>query len=318
MIPEKNMMTKTHKIRLIDTLEMEKRLAQYLLGRRMPDHYLYLDRGGQNWLTLEASPDFAVARKLTDLLKESISLLAGWLADHHLLSIGVGSGIKEKIILEQLPNEFRRQYTCVDVNDGYLEMAAALTQKLDIETLCIVGLFEQLGQIVGCCEHPLTLALLGNNFCNYRPDELLHTVHANLGPDDLFLFDCALLTGQADAVTAAYTSELNKVFNMAPLLNKGINPQNCLFELTLITERLDDMELCRTSKHITILQDCDITVGTSPVTFKRNDQIQMGFTYKYTAAQVLRLLEKNGFTALQTQLDNEQNNMIVLAQTRGR
>jgi uncharacterized SAM-dependent methyltransferase len=174
---------------------------------------------------------------------------------------------------------------------------------------------EDLKEIMNFCSRPLVLALLGNNFCNYHPEELLQLIKNNLGSDDLFLFDCALLT-KTKEITDAYNSGLNESFNLGPLIKIGLPAEKCFFELTLIDEEILGMDLCRTKKQIIFNDDCEVFFGTNKIQFKRNDKLKMGFTFKYRSRQLFHLLKLSGFEIIKTYFDELQGNVIILSQVK--
>lgn len=310
------MASTVRKIYLVGISEFERRFARDLYNKQMPDYFLYVGDCGENWLKLQQSDAFAVSHKLTGLLKANINDLSNSLDNHNLLSIGVGSGEKEAVILEKLSKSSPCQYVCVDINDAFLNMAADIIQKLHIETVCVLAMLEQLTQIKAYCRSPLVLALLGNNFCNYHPIKLLELIYKNLGHGDLFLFDSALLSEDKANTTDAYNCELNRIFNMAPLFTKGLSPQDCSFELKLIKERIKNMELYRTKKQIIIHKDCRFEIGSTQINFNRDDKIQMGFTFKYKPEQIFELLKICNFKVIKSYFDSEKENMLVLAQIK--
>lgn len=310
------MIPKLRKIRLMDSREMERRFVRHLDTQQTPDHYLYLGDCGRSWLRFETANELAVSHKLTDLLRDHISLLAESIEEHHLLSVGIGNGVKEALILEHLTQSSPRQYVCVDINEIRLERAVRMTQKLNIETLCVVAMFHQLSQVRKFCNGPVVLAMLGDNFCNYDPTELLPSIDAALTRDDLFLFDCALFTPETPTMIDACNCRLKKIDHIAPLANRGIGRQNYEFELKLIKQHIGDMDIYRTDKQVTFRNECRIACDCGQIDFKPDDTIQMGFTFSYEAPQILELLDRSGFDILQTHFDREHENLLVLAKRK--
>ena len=92
------------KIELITESMLETLLYDNLIERRMPDFFLYTgDDGAKNWLKLDDSREFPIARHLTALLRESISSILPFISPNScVLSVGTGNGEKERILLEGL------------------------------------------------------------------------------------------------------------------------------------------------------------------------------------------------------------------------
>jgi uncharacterized SAM-dependent methyltransferase len=310
------------KIELITRDELESRFWECLNERQMPDHFLYLDSyGARNWLTLDRSAEFTVAAGLSVLLEQSLDSIAGHVPGRlDVFSIGVGSGEKERMLLQALLPRCRPSYYAVDVSSQMVDEALYAAADLDIDKTGIVAFLEDLPSLKEFWHRPVLLCLLGNNFCNYEPDCLLKTVAGQLEPGDLFLFDCHLLpqsspakgSGQAQ-VERTYRSPLNVHFNIDPLVRRGLKWGNCTFHLELLPAETDRGKVYRTSKRLEILKDSVIADGHHEVLLAAGETIRLGFTYKYTAAQVEEYLKRHGFQVVERYLSPDGNNLLALA-----
>ena len=89
-------------VTLVTEQDLERRLREHLLGGLLPDAYLYVGRGAGNWRAGH-STGFRVASSLTQLLRQNADSLAPLLPKGlELLSLGVGEGLKERILLEAM------------------------------------------------------------------------------------------------------------------------------------------------------------------------------------------------------------------------
>ncbi|WP_269850102.1 L-histidine N(alpha)-methyltransferase [Methanosarcina horonobensis] len=140
--------------------------------------------------------------------------------------------------------------------------------------------------------------------------------------ETFFFFDASLLPepGPGEdaqsvrkSVLGTYASRENALFNMYPLLQYGMAPEDFDFELLLshVDSRIG--ALCRTRKSLNILKDTEITIGSETVSFREGDVIRMGFTYKYTYDQITALLDINRFDILRAFLSKDGENAIFLA-----
>lgn len=294
--------------------------------------------GAKNWLTLDRSSTFPVARGLKTLLEENIDPLVKFIPSNmNLVSVGVGNGEKEQVLLKGLirknsaesPASARRhllRYYPIDVNGQFVEMALENVRDLPLEKMGIVGLIEDLPLLKKYLHPPLLFCILGNTFCNYEPDSILNLVCENLESGDLFLFDAHILPSSDDeealwsakrSIVGAYASRENALFNMYPLLQHGMVPEDFDFELLLSSvESKVAGQLYRTKKTLYILKDTSFEVGSRAVAFKEGDSIRMGFTYKYTFDQLKTYLEARGFEILKAILNREGTNTIILAKKK--
>ena len=130
------------KIELVTKKELEIQFCECLIRREMPDEFLYLvDTGSKNWLALDESAEFTVAKTLTDLLRQSIDNVAAHIpGKFDLVSIGVGSGHKERIIMETLIRRgLSPRYYPVDISSELVDAALNIVSDMDIEKVGIVG-----------------------------------------------------------------------------------------------------------------------------------------------------------------------------------
>ena len=305
-----------HKIELVTSEDLEARLQQCLEQRQMPDYFLYLgDSGVRNWLKLSSSQEFPIASHLTDLLRQSLPSIAQHLSSgFDMVSIGVGRGEKERMLLEALVERGTPSYFPVDISSQMVDEALNTVADIDVNKTGVVAFMEDLEQLRQFWNPPVLLCLLGNNFCNYDPDYLLETVYRQLEGDDLLLFDCHLLPARLgrEQVEQAYRSQLNVRFNIDPLVQRGLDPYSCLFYLDLLPVKTSLGTVYRTRKRIQILKDTTISCVPNKVSLSAGDTINLGFTYKYTRPQVEGYLQKHGFEQLELFLSTDGCNLLVL------
>lgn len=316
---------------------MEERLCENLRNHKLPDYLLYTGTGGaKNWLKLNRSETFCVSRRLRDLLEENIASIVRFIPScMSLVSVGVGSGEKEKILLEEMikKNLAERppsgkvpiRYYPVDINSQLVDLALEKVRDLPVEKKGIVGFIEDISLFKEHWRLPVLFCVLGNTFCNYEPEFFLQLVYENLEQGDLFFFDASLLPGAGSgeeshaakrSVLGTYASRENALFNMYPLLQYGMDPEDFDFELLLSHVDSKIGTLYRTKKSLNILKDTEISIGSENLSFREGDVIRMGFTYKYTYDQVTALLEINKFDILRAFLSKDGENAIFLAKKR--
>lgn len=314
------------KIELLTQKDLEMQFRECLIRREMPDEFLYLgDTGSKNWFTLEESTEFTVASSLTDLLRQNIDSVAAHISSKFdVVSIGVGSGKKERIIIETLIRRgLSPKYYPVDVSSQMVEAALSMVTDMNVEKVGLVGRLEQLALLRAHWQPPVILCLLGNNFCNYEPDALLPSVYDQLEADDLFLFDCHLFPTDREQqklaqelVESTYHCPPNVAFNISPLVQRGLAPENCEFQLNLTKVRGRGENTFRTIKLIRILKDTTIQCETGSIELAAGEIIRMGFTYLYTEKQVREHLKQNGFTEVEIFLSDNADNMLMLTKKR--
>lgn len=331
-IPEKE-----EKIMASTEKSMEERLCENLRNHELPDYLLYMGTGGaKNWLKLNRSETFPISRRLKDLLEENIASIVRFIPScMSVVSIGVGSGDKEKILLEELikknlaekpaSEKVSIRYYPVDINSQLVDIALENVRDLPVEKKGIVGFIEEIPIFKGHWRLPVLFCVLGNTFCNYEPEFFFRLVYENLEQGDLFFFDASILPESCSgeeahsvrrSVLGTYASRENALFNMYPLLHYGMDPEDFDFELSLSNVDSKIGTLCRTRKSLNILKDTEVIIGSETVSFREGDVISMGFTYKYTFDQITALLEINRFDILMAFRSKDGENAIFLAKKR--
>lgn len=334
---EKEEKENVEKIRTTSEEEIEKKLYESLKQHELPDYLLYTGAyGAKSWLKLDESETFPVARQLKVLLEKNIASIVRFIpTGMSLVSVGVGNGDKEKILLEELikknldekpaSGRVSIRYYPIDISNQFVDIALEKVSGLPVEKKGIVGFIEEMPLLKRYWRLPVLFCILGNTFCNYDPEFILKLVYENLEQGDLFLFDADLLPTRRPgeeaksvrkSVLGTYASRENALFNMYPLLQYGMDPEDFDFELLLghVGSRIGDVY--RTRKSLNILKDAEINIGQETIGFREGDIIRMGFTYKYTFEQITAFLDICGFDVLSSFLNEDRSNAIILAKKR--
>ncbi len=327
----------TEKIKIISEEDIQKRLYESLKRHEIPDYLLYTGTGGaRNWLNLDGSEAFPVARQLKVLLEKNIASIVRFIpTGMSLVSVGVGNGDKERLLLEELikknlaeksvSEKVAIRYYPIDINSQFVDIALEKVRDLPVEKKGIVGFIEEMPLLKKHWRLPVLFCILGNTFCNYEPEFILKLVYENLEQGDLFFVDANLLPTQGSgeraqsarkSILGTYASRENALFNMYPLLQYGMDPDYFDFELLLGEVNSSIGAVYRTRKSLNILKDAEIKIGPDIINFKEGDIIRMGFTYKYTYDKIIAFLNICGFDVLNSFLSEDKANTIILAKKR--
>jgi uncharacterized SAM-dependent methyltransferase len=314
------------KIEFINKEVLEEKFYECLKEKRMPDCFLYLGEAGvKRWISLDRSEKFPVAAQLTELLRDNRqSIVSHMTPGMNIVSIGVGSGEKERILLEELARRDRPTYYPVDVSSQMVDTAMETVHDLPVEKVGLVGFFEDMPVLKRCWHSPVMLCMLGNSFCNYEPDEILASMQDNLHDKDLFLFDCHLFPPSEDeeaarmSIEGIYRSEKNARFNMGPLLERGMAPGAFEFQLDLLPTETSFGYIYKTHKKLCVCKDGVIQCGPGAINLKAGDTIQLGFTYKYKRKQIEDLLKQQKFDLLKVFLSDDHSNLLALVRKKSK
>jgi uncharacterized SAM-dependent methyltransferase len=304
---------------------LERRLRLHLERRELPDAFLYTGpHGAANWLALESNRRFPVASTLTSLMRERAGAVAERVRPcRDVVSIGAGDARKERLLLLELMRFSRPVCHVVDISRAMVDQALRNLAPLGLDTRGVVAFCENLDVLSPAWRRPVLFCLLGNNFCNYHPADLLPLLGANLGPADWFLLDGSLLPGNVEEVgpwqrevEEIYNSPENIHFNIAPLVLRGADGEGCRFELRLTTVDTPWGQTYRTQKRIHVTKPTTVRCGTEIVALRAGDTVEMGFTYKYRLPQLVACLETYGFDLVESWSDPVDGNAILLTRKK--
>ena len=324
-ILHKNEENTLKKIELITNDELEARFRECLEQHRMPDYFLYLGKAGvKNWLKLNNSHGFLISTRLKDLLIQSIPFLIDYFPrDLSLVSIGVGRGDKEKILLEAQLQRGLSRYYAVDISSQMIDEALKAVDNLKVDKTGLVAFLEDLPLMRQYWTPPALLCLLGNTFCNFDPDFILAIISGQIESDDLLLLDCHLFPEQEEMegsgqeqVERVYRSEPDMRFSIDPLVQRGFDTDNCVFHLELRQIETDMGTVYRANKQLQVLKNTAISCKGDRIKLNSGDIIQLGFTYKYTRPQVEGYLQRNGFEVLRQFQSSTGENLLLLLRKR--
>lgn len=304
------------RIELVTADDLEHRLAVNLMQGAMPDSFLHIG-GVRNQPALDSPADSAVKAELQELLEESLLTISDSISRAKcVVSLRAGRGEKERALLEAIAGSAFPRYLAVGTNCRALETAIAAVAGLDIEKLGLVAFVEDMPLIREHWEPPVLLCLLDNSFCDYHPDPLLDLIYEHLDLDDLFLFDCHLQPNdksEEEQVGQVCRSRQNVLLNIGPLVDRGMEPDACVFNLDMIEQETSIGKACTMCRWLDITRDTTVCCGACNVRLDAGSRIELGFTYQYTQGQVMDCLQKQGFESPHSFISTDGNNLLVLA-----
>ena len=307
------------RVELLSPEDLERLLLEHLRNNLLPECFLYTGKeGAQNWFSLDLSNNFLVTSSLTALFKRSLPELGLILGSgFELVSVGVGNGVKERLLLERVSGKFFHYYP-VDVSSQMIDKSLEEAEPLQLSITAMVALIEDLPVIATYWNTPVLFCLLGNSFSNYDSDTLLKLIRENLRDHDLFLFDCSLLNPHTRGANlwelekSCYTAETVR-FNTWPLISRGVASDSIDFHIELTLSTSPAGPAYRIRKSITFSEAGTVVCGCGSVDFRQGEKIELGSTYRFSSEQVLKLLRLYDFEVIRTWANEDGSNLLVLA-----
>ncbi|HEY4569617.1 MAG TPA: L-histidine N(alpha)-methyltransferase [Kribbella sp.] len=237
----------------------------------------------------------------------------------HLVSLGVGTGVKDRTILSDLRRQNREMYYIpVDMSSEMLRMGTLepvrgarfpLSQVLPVQLdFSIADNVDELGQMLGRLvgEEPILFTLTGNTLANFESDEeLLSTLTRVLRPQDRLLLEVASTTRLDQETADAAADEYHQTRAFAEFVTSALRYNT---DLKIDNERVkfvgeveDDDALL-----VKILwqndTDSELRMGLpdhTEVVLPIGDTIRLYTTRKYSTTRLKRLTESCKLTPVE-------------------
>jgi L-histidine N-alpha-methyltransferase len=290
-------------------------IAEIVAGLNLPQKmispkYFYDERGSRLFERICDLPEYYLTRTEIGIMRENIAEMVAQIGPHvSVIEFGSGSGLKTRILLENLVEPF--VYVPVDISmEHLLETSAALREDFpDIEILPVAADFTRpfpLPQPANMPERNLVY-FPGSTIGNFEPEaaiELLRVMHQEAGSGGALLIGVDLKKDR-QIIESAYndsegvTAEFN--LNVLRRLNREYGSDFNLdaFRHTAIYyESSGRIEMCLVSQC-----DQDVTLGEHRFSFTEGERIITEYCHKFSLEGFRELASVAGFRQVNTWLD---------------
>ncbi len=303
--------------------EWGNQLRDDLRAGRIPDRFLYMgDEGAKNWLLLERSGEYWSMGNLTVLLRKCAPSLRRFVApETPLVSIGVGSGEMERIILGCLGDSDRTFYA-VSINARLVEVALGAVEDSAVIKRGVVGRFEDLPALSRIWGHPSLCCFLGCRFSHMEPGSFFHTLSRGVTPGDTILFDSRFFPDATGRETIqrmleqSVRSRHSVRFHLHPLMRYGLRPDDCELRIELVPVSTEAGVAYCAKKSIRLREDCSLSFCSPRYPLKGGGELELGSFFLFRRDQVETLVHRYGFEILDLHENLESGNLIVHARKR--
>jgi len=301
---------------------LEQLLLLSLRNRELPGRFAVLcESGVDNCQRLNRSPAFPSSSALAGLLGDNLSQIVGHLPDSlEIVSVGVLDAETESFLLNALLQRDVRAYIPVNPSSRMVDAVLSAVKHIDVEKTGFVALIEDLPGIRDHWHPPVLLCLLGGRFCDFEPDDFLPVISSQLSPADRFLFDCHLFPTPAEARTR-WRDDVQKQqpsqdyfqYNIGPLVDRGLRPDDCRLSLRLASVSTLFGNSFQTRAQIELLRDTSIEIAGQELAFAAGEIISAASSYRYSLFQVIWHLRRNAFRVIESFLAADGLSLLVLA-----
>ena len=297
---------------------MSYEIAEIVAGLNLPQKmispkYFYDERGSRLFEQICELPEYYLTRTETRIMRENINEMVKEIGPHvSVIEFGSGSGIKTRILLENLVEPF--VYVPVDISmEHLLETSAALKEDFPgLEILPVAADFTRpfpLPQPANMPERNLVY-FPGSTIGNFEPEaaiELLRVMYQEAGAGGALLIGVDLKKDRRMIESAYNDSEgVTAEFNLNVLrrLNREYGSDFDLdgFRHTAIyNESSGRIEMCLVSQC-----DQDVTLGEHRFSFTEGEKIITEYCHKFSLEGFRELAQVAGFRHVNTWLDANQ------------
>jgi L-histidine N-alpha-methyltransferase len=288
--------------------------------RQLPSRYFYDALGSALFEAICHLPWYPITRAERRLLAVRASDIVRHLPSlSTLVELGPGSGEKLAMLVRAARSTPSLTVHLVDVSAAALDLATRTLSEYDVTVVPHQASYE-LGLEALSLEQPgRTLALfLGSNIGNFDPpgaDEFLRTIRRALAPGDALLIGADLLKAEHDLLLAyddplGVTAAFNR--NLLVRVNRELDADFDLdaFEHRAIWNRSES----RVEMHLVATRAQRVRVAASglDITLEAGEAIWTESSYKYRAAEIVAMLARAGFRAIDQWIDEPDGFALTL------
>lgn len=278
--------------------------------KRLSSKYFYDKKGDELFQQLMESPEYYLTRCELDIFqnqrKELATLIVGDNPEpFDLIELGVGDGFKTQFLLRELvERKTNFNYLPIDISGNILsELESNLSHLEGLRIDPLQGEYlDTLQEATTKSENRKVVLFLGANIGNMDMKEarkFCQQVRALLQPGDLFLigFD---LRKNPETILNAYNDKkgITREFNLN-LLQRINNELDGEFDMDQFSHYPTYDPISGACKSFLISKmDQQVKIGTTEVTFKEGEWIDMEISQKYSQHEIADMAEKSGFAVI--------------------
>ncbi|MCL5097288.1 MAG: L-histidine N(alpha)-methyltransferase [Candidatus Omnitrophica bacterium] len=299
------------------------------LRRRCLDHKFHYDgvEQAREWLALHQ----ACSPARTDLdcraiYQESYAVLANLTRSRrvHLISLGCGGGQKESAFIKVLHDTGHRViYTPCDVSLPLViaacQEAASSVGLQDCHPL--VGDLLRMSDLADLLDQPFIahasrLMTLFGMLPNLAPKTLLARVMPALRSRDWLLCSANLVPGpdfdlSMERILHQYDNPLTRQWLLTSLQKLGFHQTDGQLQF-VVEKNFPGRPARRIAAFFVFRRACTVMLGPDQVSFRRGERLQLFYSLRYAARQMLPLLARNGLDVVDSWISRAGDEGIYL------
>jgi len=220
----------------------------------------------------------------------------------HVIGLGCGGGQKDTHLLKRLKARDKEIfYTPCDVSAAMVLTArqtalAVLPEKNCFPLVCDLATAGDLSAVFKSriTHHEFRIITFFGMIPNFEPQDILPRLTSLIRPKDFLLFSANLAPGAdyaagMERILPQYDNDLTRDWLMTFLLDLGVERRNGKLQFVIENGGLG---LRRVVARFHFLRPCRIEIGNEKSAFRRGENIQLFFSYRYTPERVRKVLAR--------------------------
>jgi CHAT domain-containing protein len=305
-------------------------------GKVDPSFLYWTVNAVRRWKEVCEHGDYHVYDQGLSLLKQHIgdicNLLDMGYGTKDLVSLGVGTGVKDRYLLDHLLAVYKMKninkrvfYFPVDLSVSMIREAVRTVRTLfsdykNLGILPIAGNFLRLNALRrildNTSDNPRIIALLGNSLGNYGEYQVLKELYDNLSDDDYLLIDVDFHGGRREDLKNFYENQKGRKFIFGPIEDCGEKIDDYTIEYDVWDgnekgkKAISDIEGSKTVVgHLTQMGGKKLAeVGKVGDIELAKDTVRLFYSTKYDKAQFEKFIHKLGFKMYTKSIFNTADN----------
>jgi len=294
------------KINILDTnKKISEEFLDCLRRRNISTKFQYWGKKEtQNWLNVCKEPEYINWPLEIELLNTNLPEIIKLVDKNvkNLISLGIGNGEKDKMILSAFLKNRPMRYFTIDISLHMVKAGFKALSKIPVEKTAYIGDFEHLETLAPKIKkrtdsHNL-ISILGNTLGNLDQINTLNLIRRSMDKNDYLLFAVQILRRgkilDIGEIFNAYNTKALQELSFGAIIRCGLKRTDGIIEIEFgknkLYSQLDTIEYFFTFK-----KDRTIKYLNHEINFKINERILTYYSYKYDEKNITFLLTNNGF-----------------------
>ncbi len=315
------------KIHILDT---NRKISEEFLGclrqRNVPSKFSYWgDMETRHWLNVCKDPEYInwpLEIKLLEKNLPEIVRLAGRPVAN-LVSLGIGNGEKDKMILDAFLKTRPVRYYALDISLPMVKAGFKTLGKTPVEKTAYIGDFVHLESFAPKIKKQSgganIISILGNTLGNLNQVNTLNLIRRSMDRHDYLLVSFQILEAgkilEIGEILGAYNTKAWHELSYGTIMRSGLKKSDGITEVEFGKDKLYP-QLNIIEFFFAFKKDKTIKYLNHEFDFKAGERILTYYSYKYDEKNITFLLNNNGFRIVKSFYSPGQKYLLALAKLK--